>query len=170
MNTARYEEVRHDLLQEAYDIENAKRPAYTGENVDVLHNFKTTAQRAGITTRQAWLIYFLKHVDSVSTWAKNPNAPQGEPIVGRFADIINYCKLGYAIEVEEAEEHMRAAIEAKERESRIPSIREIMERLNSLDDLQDNSISEAEVKALVDKPIPVYATEPTESILLTDAK
>lgn len=165
MNAARYEEVRHDLLQEAYDIEAAKRPAYTGENVDVLHNFKTTGERAGITTRQAWLIYFLKHVDSVSTWAKNPNAPQGEPIVGRFADIINYCKLGYAIEVEEAEMKLAAVpVEL----SRIPAIREVMASLTPEDIAASLPFDGKVAEALVGQPIVEYPTAPASSIVLAE--
>ena len=102
MNQGVYDNVRSSLLAAAEGIQNAKRPGYTVQSPDILANFHAVADRAGMTARQAWLVYFLKHVDALSTWARFPEAPQAEGIEGRFADVINYCQLGFAIEVEEA--------------------------------------------------------------------
>lgn len=97
MTIHEYDNLVDDLLNAALQIEMAKRPAYTLNSADVLHNFKAVAARAGITSEQAWLVYFLKHVDAISSAAKDPSIPQAEDIGGRFADAINYLKLGYAL-------------------------------------------------------------------------
>jgi hypothetical protein len=85
------------LLSKASSIEDAKRPAYTGGNPDCLHNFKTVAARLGISPLQAWGVYFLKHIDAITSLAKDETLPQAEAIEGRFADAINYLKLGFAL-------------------------------------------------------------------------
>lgn len=93
MNQADYEIVRDAMLQTAADIETAKRPAYVQGNIDVLHNFKTNAERMGITPLQCAGIYWGKHVDAITSYLKDPNIHQAEPIHGRIADCINYLKL-----------------------------------------------------------------------------
>lgn len=101
-----YKQAAEKILGLAATIENLKRPAYTQGSPDVLKNFKAVAERMGITTRQAWGVYALKHFDAICSWAKNPNIPQGEALEGRFCDAINYLKLGYAIFAEETAEAM----------------------------------------------------------------
>lgn len=71
----------------------AKRPAYVQGNPDVLHNFKTNADRMGITPLQCIGIYWGKHVDAITSYLKDPNIKQAEAIEGRLADCINYLKL-----------------------------------------------------------------------------
>lgn len=104
MNTERYNELSDKLTRTAFEIECAKRPAYTLGNEDVLHNFKSVAARIGITPMQTWAVYWLKHVDAISAYAKNPKAPQAEALIGRFADNLNYLKLGFALMSEVASE------------------------------------------------------------------
>lgn len=89
--------LRTQLLTEAEQITQAKQPGYIMGRADALSNFKTVAERMGITPMQAWGIYFLKHVDSISAYAKDPKIPQGEALIGRFADAINYLCLGWAL-------------------------------------------------------------------------
>jgi hypothetical protein len=96
---------RRDLLVEAAKIEAAKRPAYTVGSDDVLANFKRVALRADIHPWQAWAVYFLKHVDALLTAATRADLPQAEPLVGRFADAINYLKLGAALAADESAWH-----------------------------------------------------------------
>src|SRR5690606_7796603 len=48
----------------------------------------------------------LKHVDAVTSALCRPDLPQAEAILGRFADLINYAKLGYAL-IEERGEKLR---------------------------------------------------------------
>jgi 3-methyladenine DNA glycosylase AlkC len=92
-----YIESSEALLAEAAKIEASKRPAYTANSEDVLFNFKSVAKRLNITPMQAWGVYFLKHIDSISSQAKDPSIPQGEAMIGRYADAVNYLKLGFAL-------------------------------------------------------------------------
>ena len=97
MTADQYDLVANELLTLARDITISKRPGYTVGSVDVLANFKTVAERIGITTEQAWLVYFLKHIDAITTIMAKPDLPVSEAPPGRFADAINYILLGYAI-------------------------------------------------------------------------
>jgi hypothetical protein len=90
-----YEKSVHMLLDLAYEIEEAKRPGYTQESNDVLDNFKKAAEMSGCTPLQVWGAYFYKHVAAILSYAKDENIPQAEKISGRYADAINYLKLGF---------------------------------------------------------------------------
>jgi len=90
-----YEDSVCELLDLAQRIEQAKRPGYTQDSNDVLSNFKKAAEMNGITPMQAWGTYFYKHVAAILSYAKDPNIPQAEDLSGRFADAVNYLKLGY---------------------------------------------------------------------------
>ena len=103
MNINDYTEATIDLLSLASEIEERKRPSYTNGNADVLHNFKRDAEMAGVTMYQNWLQHFLKQVAAISRWARCPDDEQSEPIEQRFADVVNYCKLGHALERERSQ-------------------------------------------------------------------
>lgn len=94
------------LEQKAREISDGKRPGYTQGNTDVLHNFKSVAERMGVSPMQVWGVYFLKHIDAISSLAKDPTIPQAEAIEGRFCDAMNYLKLGYALVVEGEKENV----------------------------------------------------------------
>ena len=49
---------------------------------------------------KVWATFFDKQIQSVFAHVKNANLQESEPIHSRFADIINYCYLGYALFVE----------------------------------------------------------------------
>lgn len=97
MKIEEYNLVCKKLLELADTIETSKRPAYTGDSDDVLRNFKDVAQRLNLTPLQAWGVYFLKHIDAITSYVKDNNIPQAETIESRFADALNYLKLGLAI-------------------------------------------------------------------------
>lgn len=97
MTTAEYDRVADELAALARQIEMSKRPGYTLGSVDVLANFKQVADRAGITPGQAWTVYFLKHVDAITAIMTRPDLPVSEEPPGRFADGLNYLRLGYAL-------------------------------------------------------------------------
>jgi hypothetical protein len=97
MNIATYDATAAALLALAHQIETSKRPGYTAGHDDVLHNFKQVAARSGVTPEQAWAVYFLKHVDAILTIMTQPDLPVSEAPPGRFADGVNYLKLGYAL-------------------------------------------------------------------------
>lgn len=108
MDLVTFDRVSAELEAEAKGIQKAKRPAYTVGNPDVLHNFKSVAQRIGITPEQVLAVYMLKHVDAVVSILAKPHLPQAEAIIGRFADNINYLHLGYALVKEREVERMPA--------------------------------------------------------------
>ena len=85
----------NELLNLAHEIEIAKRPSYTQDSDDVLANFKKAAELSGCTPMQVWGAYFYKHVAAILSYAKDPDIPQAEPLDSRFADAINYLKLGF---------------------------------------------------------------------------
>lgn len=97
MTHDQYLAAKDTLLRTAEDIESSKRPAYTIGSEDVLANFKRVAERTGQTPGQVLATYMLKHVDAVTSALCRPDLPQAEAILGRFADLINYAKLGYAL-------------------------------------------------------------------------
>ncbi len=83
MTQTEFDKLVKQLNDYSFDIMVSKRPEYTNEDTDVLANFKSTAER-------------------LETYAhlKNANLKKSEPIHSRFADVINYCYLGYALFVE----------------------------------------------------------------------
>src|SRR6478672_3437147 len=81
----------------AREIETAKRPGYTVGSGDVLANFKAAALRAGITPEQAWVVLVSKHFDAVTAIMAHPHLPVSEAPAGRFADGVNYLRLGWAL-------------------------------------------------------------------------
>jgi len=97
MNAADYDRVADELMHLARGIETSKRPGYTIGSEDVLANFKNVAARVGITTEQVWAVYFLKHIDAITSIMTRPDLPVAEAAPGRFGDAINYLRLGYAI-------------------------------------------------------------------------
>jgi hypothetical protein len=92
-----YDYYAKQLIEKAHQIETAKRPAYTVGSVDVHANFKRTAELAGITPGQVLAVFMTKHYDAILSALARPELPQAEEIEGRFADLINYAKLGYTL-------------------------------------------------------------------------
>lgn len=103
MNLTDYEALSTDLLEHARGIERAKRPGYTAGSVDVLKNFKAVADRTGLTPGQVWAVYASKHFDAITSIMARPDLPVSEAPLGRFADALNYLKLGLALLRERAD-------------------------------------------------------------------
>lgn len=97
MTRTDYDRIADELLALARSIETSKRPGYTRGADDVLANFKRCASSAGITTGQAWTVFFLKHIDAITSIMTRPELPVSEAPEGRFADAVNYLRLGWAI-------------------------------------------------------------------------
>jgi hypothetical protein len=114
LNLAEYEKIKAKLRKTADEIEVSKRPAYTVGSSDVLANFKRVAERSGITPVQCALVYFLKHLDSITSYAQNQDIPQAEPIWERFADADNYLRLMLALLIEELDENLLITEETKD--------------------------------------------------------
>ena len=97
MNKQDFTRESEGLLTMARNIMADKWPEYTLENEDVLNNFKATAEKLGVDPLVIWYAYFDKQISSVAAHVGNKNLSKAEPIVSRFADIINYAQLGYAL-------------------------------------------------------------------------
>ena len=93
------------LIRRFHDAANvvaqAKGKDYTGQDEDVLKNFKTVAERAGLKPLQVWMVFFLKQVDAIASAVKFPDSPPSEPISQRFIDLHNYTNLGLALFLDE---------------------------------------------------------------------
>jgi hypothetical protein len=97
MTSVEFNKLINELEILAQTTMNYKGPEYTNGSDDVLHNFKATAAKAGVNPLTVWYIFFDKQCSSVAAHVKNPNLNKAEPIESRFADIINYAKLGFAL-------------------------------------------------------------------------
>ena len=102
MNQSEYDQFKRTLGDYADGVESEKRPSYTMGSDDVLANFKRVGEAAGIPASKVALVYFLKHVDSITAYVKDREAiSQSEPMMGRFADARNYLTLMAACLAEE---------------------------------------------------------------------
>jgi hypothetical protein len=97
MTVQDYEQVTGELMAAAKEIEERKRPGYTRGDADVLKNFKRAALNNNCTPEQAWGILIDKHWDAVKSIMLRPDLPISEEPLGRFADMINYLRLGFAL-------------------------------------------------------------------------
>ena len=103
MTTEQFNQIINELDILADTTMNHKGPEYTNGSKDILHNFKTTASKAGVSPLTVWYIFFDKQCSSVAAHVKTNGLTEAEPIESRFADIINYAKLGYALFKERAD-------------------------------------------------------------------
>lgn len=101
MDAAKYDVVVRAFEAKCREIEASKRPAYIKGNADVLKNFKESGEEFDIPTLKAWGVFFKKHIDAIYSFAKDPNGPQAEEMIGRFADASIYLKLGLAVAIDE---------------------------------------------------------------------
>ncbi len=100
MNKEEYKKLRKELIQLAENIMNSKQPEYTNNNVDILHNFKSSAKRIGIEPLQVWAVFLDKHIQAIYSHTKDSNLISAEPIESRYADALNYLVLGLALIIE----------------------------------------------------------------------
>ena len=100
MTQTEFDKLVKQLNDYSFDIMVNKRPEYTNEDMDVLANFKNTADRLNISEMKIWATFMDKHFSSILSHINNANLKKSEPIHSRFADVINYCYLGYALFVE----------------------------------------------------------------------
>lgn len=87
-------------LEGCKQIRDKKGAAYANGE-DVLRNFKRLVQETKLNPKLPWYIFLEKHVSAVKKWAMEDLQDTGEPLEGRFYDIINYCLLGLGLLYEE---------------------------------------------------------------------
>ena len=100
MRQKEFDKLTKELFKHSFDIMKNKRPEYTNKDLDALYNVKSSAKRLDTTDLKVWATFFEEEIQSVYAHLKNANLKKSEPIKSRFADIINYCYLGYALFVE----------------------------------------------------------------------
>jgi len=105
MTPANFDTFTRVFMGSMEEILLTKGHDYTGGSDDRLRNFKQIARSIGVKPLMVWYIYFMKHIDSVSTFMQRGEL-KSEPIRERFLDIANYAILGAALakDLEEAEE------------------------------------------------------------------
>ena len=97
MTQKEFNKLRQQIDLMADHIMRDKGPEYTLMHDDVLNNFKSTANRLNTSPLKVWATYFDKQVNSVFALVNHANIKIAESIDSRFADIINYAKLGLAL-------------------------------------------------------------------------
>ena len=95
-----YNKFREDMFAEASQISDNKSIEYTISNEDKFYNFKHVAERLGITSKQALMVYVLKHVDAICNDAKTGKTHSDETTYQRCLDVVNYMVLYAAMEKE----------------------------------------------------------------------
>jgi hypothetical protein len=78
--------------QQIQELNRRKGKDYAGD-FDALLNFKTNAERWGLTPLQVWGVYCGKHWDAIQTYVRNNGQVESEPIEGRLHDVIVYAFL-----------------------------------------------------------------------------
>lgn len=103
MNRAEFKAFLDQEHRAICNINDCKGHDYAGD-VDAFKNFKSIAERVGVTPFQVWAVYALKHWDSVLTFVREGDVAS-EPIEGRLHDIIlySYLLLGMLEEIDMAD-------------------------------------------------------------------
>ena len=92
MNNKEFEELVKKFEQEEQELLLLKGKEYTIGNEDRLYNFKSIAEKIGISPMQLWAIYFQKHSDSIINYVKNKGkVKSNETIQSRIQDAIVWC-------------------------------------------------------------------------------
>lgn len=95
MNATERDSIFAELDRTCQDMCRGKSADYASDK-DVLANFKSVAEDAGVTPFQVWHVLFSKHISSINNSIKRePAAPVcvTEPLSGRIIDAIVYLKL-----------------------------------------------------------------------------
>jgi len=100
-NLEQFQDRMEQILSVANEIQESKNPAYSGKYGEDVHaNFKEIANMLDLDPMQVWAVYFMKHVLALANYAKDPDIEQAEGIEGRFADALNYIRIGYSLDLE----------------------------------------------------------------------
>lgn len=97
MNKAEFKELLDEQHRILCLLTSTKGEEYARSD-DQLANFKRSAEEAGITPEQVWLVFYNKHADAIKSFIAKPPTKWGavgpsEPIEGRIDDAILYLIL-----------------------------------------------------------------------------
>lgn len=101
-----FERLIGETIDNIRRLSKLKGGEYAGDT-DRLANFRRNAANLDLTMEQVWSVYAGKHWDAIQQWvrdvAKGVQRERGEPILGRFDDLIVYCILGKAMAQERSD-------------------------------------------------------------------
>lgn len=126
MERSEFVELIKSEWREILALNEKKGRDYAGDE-DVVSNFKRNAEALGVTPEIVWAVYAGKHWDAIQTFCREGDVAS-EPISGRLRDLIVYCLLLLAINVDkvEAATNEEAARHAKRYQSRIDTESEMV--------------------------------------------
>ncbi|MEK9632039.1 MAG: hypothetical protein VW076_09230, partial [Synechococcus sp.] len=79
-------------LERLMDLTDTKGREYANSD-DQLANFKRLSEQLGLSPEKVIMVYLTKHLDSISSFVRNPEQDLSEPIDGRIDDAILYLSL-----------------------------------------------------------------------------
>lgn len=86
----------NEFLNECLETMRSKGHDYReGNDADLLHNFRTVGEDAGLPMEKIWYVYTSKHWKAIKTYIKSGGQSESEPIESRIKDIIVYMLLFY---------------------------------------------------------------------------
>lgn len=94
-----------DIIARADGIMRPKMCDYANGS-DFSHNFRRSAERAGLTIPQVWVVFADKHFGAVSSFCLEGKT-ESEAIEDRAADLVNYCLLLHGVIEREKLEKVR---------------------------------------------------------------
>jgi FtsZ-binding cell division protein ZapB len=118
MTGERFVKIVEDQLTSCIRVLRVKGSDYIA-NADRLSNFKEAARESGIEPLQAWLVYFLKHIEAIKKFTRK-EYHFSEPIEERIMDAINYLLL------------LRAMVEEMKEEEKTPEASETITETTTL--------------------------------------
>ena len=106
INNERFVSIFSEICESCIKILEDKGQDYSDADNDRLSNFKEVGNLLGVSAKEVWAVYFLKHIFAILTWASGKEL-QSESLRGRVEDAINYLVLGYALWIEENEQNIK---------------------------------------------------------------
>jgi hypothetical protein len=93
MKVGDFKKWAESVQKEENRIMLVKGKEYTVSDEDKFKNFKSIAERLGLTSELICLVYLLKHMDSIRNYVLTGTEVSEEPIVTRIQDARNYLLL-----------------------------------------------------------------------------
>ena len=101
MTRERFMEMLAGLEGKERAIVGTKGEEYTHGSEDRLSSFKETAAFAGITPLQVCMVFMMKHVQALASYAKREKTLSDETLEGRVTDVRLYAALFAALAEEQ---------------------------------------------------------------------
>ena len=90
----------HTIWKEITKIREAGQLEYAADEGNVFANFERTAKSLNLSKEQVLWVFFMKHVDGISSYLKGHKS-QREDVTGRITDAIVYLTLLWGMVVDD---------------------------------------------------------------------